>query len=56
MESLKELAEHFVEEGLYGDIPEVLQSYIDYDAIARDLGMDYSRITINDTVYVYRCD
>ena len=56
MDSLRELAIHFVEEGLFGEIPERLQNYLDYDAIARDLGMDYSEITIDGTRYVYRCD
>ena len=40
--NLKALAEQFVEEGLFGEIPERLQYYIDYDAIARDLGVDYT--------------
>lgn len=56
LDSLKELAEQFVEEGLYGEIPQALQYYIDYEAIARDLGMDYSQITIDGTHYIYRCD
>jgi hypothetical protein len=50
------LAEQFVEEGLYGEIPKALQYYIDYEAIARDLGMDYSEIRIVGTNYIYRCD
>lgn len=33
----KRLAEQFVDDGLYGDIPEHLASYIDYEAIGRDL-------------------
>ena len=56
LDSLKELAEQFVEEGLFGDIPASIQNYIDYEAIARDLGMDYSEIRINGTNYIYRCD
>ncbi|MFN3226825.1 MAG: antirestriction protein ArdA [Hyphomicrobiales bacterium] len=40
IDSLKDLAEQFVEEGLFGDIPERLASYLDYEAIARDLGFD----------------
>ncbi len=56
LDSMKDLAEQFVEEGLYGEIPKVLQYYIDYEAIARDLGMDYSEITIDGTNYIYRCD
>ena len=55
VESLKELAERFVEEGLYGEIPEALRFYIDYEAIGRDLGMDYVEITIDGTRLIYRC-
>ncbi|TLP43442.1 antirestriction protein ArdA [Cohaesibacter sp. CAU 1516] len=54
-DSLKELAEQFVDEGLYGDIPESLQYYIDYDAIAHDLGMEYSETEIAGQTYIYRC-
>jgi hypothetical protein len=46
----------FVDDGLYGTIPASIQNYLDYDAIARDLGMDYSEITIDGTRYIYRCD
>ena len=55
VESLRELAEQFVDEGLFGDIPERLQSYIDYDAIARDLATDYSEAVVAGTRLVYRC-
>ena len=55
MESLRELAEYFVDEGLFGDIPERLQGYLDYDAIARDLGFDYSEIEISGVRMIYRC-
>ena len=55
VDSLRELAEQFVDDGLFGDIPEQLQSYLDYDAIARDLGMDYTETTIAGTRIVYRC-
>lgn len=40
--SLEELAEEFVEDGCWGDIPEGLINYIDYGAIARDLSCDYT--------------
>jgi hypothetical protein len=53
--SLKELAETFVDEGLFGKIPENLVNYLDYDAIARDLGMDYCETDIAGTRLVYRC-
>jgi len=39
--TLRELAEQFVDEGLFGNIDESLLFYIDYDAIARDLAADY---------------
>lgn len=55
IDSLRELAETFVDEGLFGDIPERIRNYLDYDAIARDLGMDYSETTIAGTRLVYRC-
>lgn len=55
VESVRDLAELFVYEGLYGDIPESLQYYIDYDAIARDLAVEYSETTIAGTAVVYAC-
>lgn len=55
VESLKELAEQFVEDGIYGEIPESLQYYIDYDAIARDLSVEYTETTIAGERYVYAC-
>lgn len=56
LDSLKDLAEQFVEEGLFGDIPASIQNYLDYEAIAYDLGMDYTEITINSIHYIYRID
>jgi len=47
--NMNELAEQFVEDGLFGDIPKSLINYIDYDAIARDLSMDYTKVE-NDIV------
>ena len=55
MDSLKELAEHFVNEGLLGEIPENLRFYIDYDAFARDLSADYSETCIAGKRLIYRC-
>ncbi len=55
VDSLRELAEQFVEEGLYGAIPESLQFYIDYEAIARDLAIDYSETHIAGKDFVYAC-
>ena len=41
------LAEEFVDEGLYGEIPKSLEYYIDYSAIARDLRMGYCEFEDN---------
>ena len=54
LDNLKNLAEQFIEEGLFGEIPENIKFYLDLDAIARDLGMDYSEIRLNGTNYIYR--
>ena len=50
--TLKDLAEEFVNEGLFGEIPEKIQGYLDYDAIARDLGFDYTETKEG----CFRCD
>jgi len=55
IDNLRDLAEQFVDEGLFGDIPEPIRNYLDYDAIARDLRMDYSETRIAGTNLVYRC-
>ena len=55
VETLRALAEQFVEEGLFGDIPAHLETYIDYDAMARDLAFDYAEIEIAGQWLIYRC-
>ena len=55
VETLRELAEQFVEDGLFGEVPEPFRFYIDYDAIARDLAVDYSETMIAGENFVYRC-
>lgn len=52
--SLRELAEHFVEEGLFGVIPKEIEYFIDYDALGRNLGFDYTEATIAGQCLVYR--
>jgi len=54
-DTMKELAEQFVDEGYYGDIPASLAGYIDYEAMAYDLSMDFSEITIAGTKLIYSC-
>lgn len=53
-DSLKNLAIQFVEEGLLGEIPKTIENYLDYDAIAYDLGMDYSETTVDGGNFIYR--
>ncbi|MEM9128196.1 MAG: antirestriction protein ArdA [Pseudomonadota bacterium] len=54
--SLKDLAIQFVEEGLFGKVPERFQNYIDYEAIAADLACDgYAETVIAGQSLIYRC-
>jgi len=55
LESMKTLAEQFVDEGLFGEVPKAFEFYIDYDAIARDLAVDYSETEIAGQRLIYRC-
>jgi len=52
--TMEDLARSFVEEGLFGEIPEKITYYLDYEAIARDLKMDYSETVIDGQKIVYR--
>jgi hypothetical protein len=54
IDTLRDLAIQFVDEGLFGEIPKAIENYLDYDAIARDLSMDYGTTTIAGTRYAYR--
>lgn len=51
--SLEDLAEQFVDDGLYGPIPDALVSYVDYEKIAHDLSFEYSeqRIAGQDIIF-----
>ncbi len=54
-DNLRDLAMRFVDDGLFGDIPDNLQCYIDYSAIARDLSCDYTETVIAGQHLIYRC-
>ncbi|WP_395173304.1 antirestriction protein ArdA [Roseibium alexandrii] len=56
IKDMRGLAIEVVDEGLLGRIPEHLKTYIDYDAIARDLEMDYTETVIAGETYIYRAD
>ena len=47
--NMNELAELFIDDGLFGEIPNAIINYLDYDSIARDLSMDYTEVE-NDIV------
>ncbi|WP_224815626.1 antirestriction protein ArdA [Hasllibacter sp. MH4015] len=53
--SMRTLAIEFVEEGLMGDISEAMRIYFDYDALARDLSVDYTETIIAGECLIYRC-
>ena len=47
--SFTELAEQFIDDGLFGEIPANLVNYIDYESIGRDLSFDYDQY--GDKIY-----
>lgn len=49
--TLRELAEQFVDEGLFDEMPEYLQFYIDCGAIVRE---DFCETTVADGRLIYR--
>lgn len=53
--NMKELGQGFIDEGLFGDIPDSIINYLDLNAIANDLSCDYSETIIAGERYVYRC-
>lgn len=55
LRSMRELAEQFVDDGIFGEIPEHLENYIDYDRIARDLEHDYGSATVAGEFLLYQC-
>lgn len=55
MDSMRELAQEFVDQGIMGDIPEALAMYFDLDALACDLAVDYSQTTVAGQSIIYRC-
>jgi hypothetical protein len=54
--TLTELAELFIYEGLFGEIPENILGYIDYEAIGRDLQYDYDEYIFDGKTYFMRKD
>jgi antirestriction protein len=53
LETLEELAEIMIDEGFFGDIPENLVNYIDYEKLGRDLSYDGYVLTSKGVIYIY---
>lgn len=53
--NFEELADQFVEEGLFGSTGDLPRHYIDIEAIARDLRVDYAETGIAGRPLIYRC-
>lgn len=53
-DSMHELVEHFIEEGIYGDIPDNILCYLNYDQMAYELSIDYTETKIDGKNYIYR--
>jgi len=54
-DSFRTLAMQFVDEGMYGEIPNAISHYIDYEAIARDLEIEHGQVQVGGQNIVYRC-
>lgn len=50
----EDLAYELVEEGIFWDVSKYLENYIDYKAIARDLGFYYNEFDIDWKRWLYR--
>ena len=44
----------FIENGLFGDIPDHLKYYLDIEKMARDLSFDYNEISVGNNSIIYR--
>ena len=50
-DSYEDLAYQFVEDGVFGEIPESISNYIDYETMGRDLYYDYQEYEYKNTTY-----
>lgn len=51
--TIEQVAEELVDEGCFGEIPDAIKFYIDYEAIGRDLSIDGYHETSKGVVKVY---
>ena len=52
--SFEDLAWEFIDNGLFGDIPENLKQWLDIEKMALSLSYDYNEITVGDISIIYR--
>lgn len=52
-DSMEDIAYFYVEEGLLGEIPERLQTYLDYSAIGRDLEIEGNFLITSHGIFEY---
>lgn len=52
-DSMEDIAYTYVEEGLFGDVPENLQMYLNYSAIGRDLEINGNFLVGNHGIFEY---
>jgi antirestriction protein len=54
-DNMRDFAETYAGDWLLCDVPESIKCYIDYEALARDLAVEYCATEIAGMRYVYRC-
>lgn len=54
-ENMQALVQQFIDDGLYGVIPESIMHYLDLGAMARDLSFEYTETKIGGQDIIYRC-
>jgi len=52
-EDWSDMAYEYVDQGLFGDIPDNIQNYLDYERLGRDLSFDYIGTYIGSDLYVF---
>ena len=54
--SFEDLAWDFIENGLFGDIPENVKQWLDIEKMALSLSYDYNEISVGNNSIIYRSD
>lgn len=51
VDTLEDLAWNFVNEGIYGEVPEILKPYIDYASLARDMNIEGDYVVTDNGIW-----